>query len=243
MTMRSIQDLEMTEAEPRQKKTRCLGMLAGLGVPAAIHYYKALANAAERRDRALDMVMAHAQTSRVFEYVDAGDRDGLAAYLNGFIVRLQAAGAELAVVPAVTPHYCVRELIAVSPLPVLSIFEPLIRELKVRQIRRISVFGSGQVMRAGLYGQAGDVEVVSARPEEVQFLVETYLELLRTGVGTEEQHRGLTALAHTILERDRVDAIVLAGTDLSLVFNEDNADFPYLDCAALHLKAIEDAIL
>ena len=233
----------MTEAEPRQKKTRCLGMLAGLGVPAAIHYYKALANAAERRDRALDMVMAHAQTSRVFEYVDAGDRDGLAAYLNGFIVRLQAAGAELAVVPAVTPHYCVRELIAVSPLPVLSIFEPLIRELKVRQIRRISVFGSGQVMRSGLYGQAGDVEVVSARPEEVQFLVETYLELLRTGVGTEEQHRGLTALAHTILERDRVDAIVLAGTDLSLVFNEDNADFPYLDCAALHLKAIEDAIL
>jgi len=218
-------------------------MLAGLGVAAAVHYYKALTAAAVRQDRALDMVMAHAQTSRVFEYVDAGDRDGLAAYLNGFILRLQAAGAEFAVVPAVTPHYCVRELIAISPLPVLSIFEPLKRELAARGIRRISVFGGGQVMRSGLYGLVGDVEVVSARPEEVQYVADTYLELLRTGVGTDEQHKGLTALAHTILERDRVDAIVLAGTDLSLVFNEGNTDFPFLDCAALHLRAIEDVLL
>src|SRR5271163_4298447 len=150
----------MSEPQPRQKKTRCLGMLAGLGVPAAVHYYKALALAAERHDHALEMVMVHAQTSRVFEYVDAGDRDGLAAYLNGFIVRLKAAGAEFAVVPAVTPHYCVRELIAISPLPILSIFEPLVRELAARRIRRISVFGSGQVMRSGLYGLAGNVEVV-----------------------------------------------------------------------------------
>src|SRR5271170_2695263 len=188
----------MSDPESRQKKTRCLGLLAGLGIPAAIHYYKALAVAAERHDRALDMVMAHAQTSRVFEYVDAGDRDGLAAYLNGFILRLQAAGAEFAVVPAVTPHYCVRELIAISPLPVLSIFEPLIRELAARGIRRISVFGSGQVMRSGLYGLAGDVEVVSARSEELRYVADTYLELLRTGVGTDEQYKGLTTLAHTI---------------------------------------------
>src|SRR5271170_7125212 len=185
----------MSDPESRQKKTRCLGMLAGLGVPAAVHYYKALALAAERHDRALDMVMAHAQTTRVFEYVDAGERDGLAAYLNGFIVRLKAAGAEFAVVPAVTPHYCIRELSAISPLPVLSIFEPLIRELTARQIRRISVFGSGQVMRSGLYGLLSDVEVVSARADEVQYVQDTYLELLRTGVGTDEQHRGLTALA------------------------------------------------
>lgn len=232
----------MTAPGHRQKKTRCLGLLAGLGVPAAIHYYRHLAAAAERHDRALDMVMAHAQTARVFAYVAAEEREGLAAYLNGFIVRLQAAGAELAVVPAVTPHYCIRELIAISPLPVLSIFEPLARELALRRIRRISVFGSGPVMRSGLYGLTGDVEVISARPAEADTIEQTYLALLRTGVGTKVQHRELTAIAHTILSRDRVDAIVLAGTDLSLVFDASNTGFPYLDCAALHLQAIEDAL-
>lgn len=234
---------KMSELTPLQKKTRCVGLVAGLGVPAAIHYYRALSSAAERQGRALDMVMAHAQTSPVFAYVEAGDRDGLAAYLCGFIKRLQAAGAQLAVVPAVTPHYCVRELTMISPLPLLSIFEPLLRELISMRARRVGVFGSGPVLRSGLYGMLGDVEIVSAQPAEVEYIEKTYLELLGNGVGTEAQYQGLTAIAHTMLRRDRLDAIVLAGTDLSLVFNETNIDFPYLDCASLHLRAIEEAIL
>ena len=58
--------------------------------------------------------MVHAETPRVFEYVAAGDRVGLAEYLLGFVQRMKEAGAELAAIPAVTPHYCVRELLAKS---------------------------------------------------------------------------------------------------------------------------------
>ena len=226
-----------------EEKTRCLGLLADLALGRRFTTTRNSRSPPNGSDRALDMVMAHAQTSRVFEYVDAGDREGLAAYLNGFIVRLQAAGAEFAVIPAVTPHYCIRELAAISPLPVLSIFDPLVRELAARQIRRISVFGTRQVMRAALYGQVGDVEVVSALPEEVETIHSLYLGLLDKATGLDEQHCKLTELAHTILKRDRVDAIVLAGTDLTLVFNESNTDFPYIDCAALHLEAIQDALI
>jgi aspartate racemase len=37
--------------------------------------------------------------------------------------------------------------------------------------------------------------------------------------------------------------ILLAGTDLALIFNEGNIEFPYIDCAALHLQAIMQEIL
>ncbi len=236
---RRSRGFDLVNAQTHPERTRCLGLLAGLGVGAAIHYYKDLALAAEARGRALEMVMIHARTARVFEYVEAGDRDGLAGYLNGFIVRLQAAGAEFAVVPAITPHYCIRELKALSPLPVLSIFEPLIQELALRNIRRISVFGSEPVVMAGLFGELGEVEVVSHQEDELQYLRNSYQALLDTGIGTAEQHAGLTTLAHTIIERDRVDAIVLAGTDLALVFNKCNTDFPFVDCADLHLELIK----
>jgi aspartate racemase len=83
---------------------RCLGLIGGLGVGATVHYYEKLVNAHEERGRRLDIVIAHADTSRVFEYVQARDCDGLAGYLNGFIRRLEAAGAELAATPAITPH-------------------------------------------------------------------------------------------------------------------------------------------
>ncbi len=48
------------------KKGRCLGLVGGLGVGAAVHYYQSLAKAHEARERTLDLVMAHAETATVF---------------------------------------------------------------------------------------------------------------------------------------------------------------------------------
>jgi aspartate racemase len=219
-------------------KDRCLGLVGGLGVGATIHYYRTLARAYEERGRNLEIVIAHAETSRVFEYVQAGDRDGLAEYLIGFIERLKAAGAEVAAIPAITPHYCVRELIAASPLPLFNIFDALNDELTRRSIRRVAVFGTRYVMESSLYGLAGDVEIVRTTSDETDYIHRTYLELLQKASGTEEQHRKLTAIAHTLLQRDGVEAIILAGTDLSVIFNEANITFTYIDCAATHIKRI-----
>jgi aspartate racemase len=223
--------------------SRCLGLVGGLGVGATIHYYEKLARAHEAQGRTLDIVIVHAETSRVFEHVREDDRDGLAEYLTGYIRRLKAAGAEVTAIPAVTPHFCVRKLIATSPLPVFNIFEPLVQELAARAARRVAVFGTRFVMESALLGEVNEVEIVNSQPHEVEYIHNTYAELARTGEGSEEQHRNLTALARTLLNRDGVDAIILAGTDLVLLFNETNTDFPYIDCAALHLQAILNELL
>src|ERR1700674_370533 len=223
--------------------SRCLGLVGGLGVGATIHYYEELAKAHEAQGRTLDIVIVHAETSRVFEYVRADDRDGLAEYLPGYVHRLKAAGAEVIAIPAVTPHFCVRELIATSPLPVFNIFEPLVHALAARAAPRGGVFGTRFVMESALFGEVKEVEIVKSRPHEVDYIHSMYVELARTGEGSEEQHRNLTALAHTLLKRDGVDAIILAGTDLALLFSEANPAFPYIDCAALHLRAILNELL
>jgi aspartate/glutamate racemase len=44
-------------------------------------------------------------------------------------------------------------------------------------------------------------------------------------------------------KRDGLDAILLAGTDLPLIFNEANVQFPFIDCAALHIEAILQKVL
>jgi aspartate racemase len=93
-------------------------------------------------------------------------------------------------------------------------------------------------MESALFGEVGKVEIIKSRPREVDYIHNTYVELARTGKVSEEQRRNLTALAHTLLRRDGVDAIILAGTDLALLFNDTNTDFPCIDCAALHLQAI-----
>jgi aspartate/glutamate racemase len=39
------------------------------------------------------------------------------------------------------------------------------------------------------------------------------------------------------------EAIMLGGTDLAIVFNEAEAPFPLVDCAAIHVDAIASAAL
>ena len=217
-----------------------MGLLGGVGVGAAAHYYRELAKASEARGVELDLVMVHAETPRVLEYVQAGDRDGLAAYLNGFFIRMKAAGAEMAVIPSVTTHYSVKELAAISPLPLIELFEPVRREVARRAIRRVAVFGTRFVIESEMYGFVPELEFVRPQAEEVEYIHRTYLAVAMDGKGTAEQYEGLRALAFGLIERERLDAIVFGGTDLSLIFNEANADFPNIDCAAVHLRAIAE---
>jgi aspartate racemase len=225
------------------RTSRCLGLVGGLGVGATVHYYEKLARAHEAQGHTLDLVIIHAEISRVFEYARADDRKGLAEYLAGYIRRMQAAGAEVVAIPAVTPHVCARELMAISPLPVVTIFEPLLEELRARAVRRAAILGTRFVMESSLFGQLPDVEIIKSRPEEMDYIHNTYNELARTGKASAEQHANLTALAHTLVRRDGVDTIILAGTDLALLFHDTNTDFPNIDCGALHLRAILKRLL
>jgi aspartate racemase len=128
-------------------------------------------------------------------------------------------------------------------LPVLNIFDPLITEVSSRSIQRVGVFGTRFVINSALFGMAGGVEVIQPAHDEIEYIHRTYSELAQTGEGSDAQHRGLTDLALNFCKRDSLDAILLAGTDLSLIFNEANTHFPYVDCAALHLKAILENVL
>jgi aspartate racemase len=220
------------------KNSRCVGLVGGLGVGATVHYYEQLARECEKLGFALDIVITHAQTPRVFAYVEARDRTGLAEYLNGYIRRMQAAGAEMATIPAITPLFCAKDLAARSALPIVSILDPLNRELAARKARRVAIFGTRFVIESDLFGALSGVEVVRPAPDEVDLIHKIYVELAATGEPSAEKHEKLTALAHRFVSRNAVDAILLAGTDLTLLFNEGNTDFPHVDCAALHIREI-----
>jgi aspartate racemase len=222
--------------------SRCFGLIGGLGVGAAVHYYTWLAQAQARQHAPLRLVMAHAHMPQVFAYVEAGDRPALARYLASLLGQIKAAGADFAAIPAVMPHLCFRELEATSPLPLLSIFEPLRAEVARRGIRRISVLGTRYVIASGLYGMLPEIDIVLPKPEEVTLIHETYSALAARGHSTPQDFESMTGLAQTLCARESLDAIVLAGTDLSLLFTPENTDFPYLDCAALHLQAIAGAL-
>lgn len=217
---------------------RCLGLVGGLGPGATVHYYNALLRAHAAQGIAPDILIAHADLGRVLGAVGRGDNEGLACYLAGLIERLARAGAEVAAVAAVTPHICTPVLRGLSPLPLVDMAEELRAGLAGRGLGRIALFGTRFTVETGMFGQLAGFNVVRPTAAEIARVHDIYLAIVEAGTGTPPQLEELRRVAHCVIEREGVEAVVLAGTELSLVMDEANAGFPAVDCAGLHVTGI-----
>lgn len=214
-----------------------IGLIGGLGVGAAIHYYRELA-AAHGSSQPMQLVMSHASVARTTELTGKGDRSGLAHYLAGFLSQLQRAGATIGVVPAVTPHFCIEELIAIAPMPVVDITRAVSDHIRERKLSRVALFGTRFVIESDMYGRLPGIELVRPRGAELDFVHDAYNQLAHTGVSNPDHRQRFIALAETLQSRDGVEAIVLAGTDFAVMFDEAATPFPHVNCARAHINAI-----
>lgn len=215
-----------------------IGLLGGLGVGAAVHYYRELAAAHDDVRRPMHLAMAHASISRATSYASQGDRQGLATYLAGFLERLKAAGAVIGVLPAVTPHLCIEELKAIAPIPVIDLTKVVSDHLQERQLSKVALFGTRFVVESDMYGRLHGVEVVRPHASEVAFIHDAYTQLAHSGQTSDENRERFVAVADTLQRRDGVEAIVLAGTDFAVMFNAGNTPFPHVDCTRAHIDVI-----
>jgi aspartate racemase len=218
-----------------------VGIVGGLGVGATVHYYEKVTAACKARGVLPDLVIVHADVDYGQGLIRAGKLDELARYLAGFIERMARAGAQTAVMPAVTPHICIRELTPLLPIPLLNIVDVLAAELKRRKTRRIALMGSVFTVQGSLWGQLAGVEIVKPQPDEIAFIGQAYQRIL-DNKSTPTDADELRRIAANLQRRDGVETVLLAGTDLTMMFDEASAGFPCLDVARLHIDAIVEML-
>jgi aspartate racemase len=225
----------------RNKEGRCLGLIGGLGPGATVHYYRGLIAAHEAQGRVARMLIAHADVNRARPLAEANKLDELAAYLNGFIDSTAAGGAEMAAIVAITPHICTAQLLPLLAIPLIDMVPEVAQEIHTRGLKRVALLGTRSTVESRMFGRLG-AEVVMPKPEEIDVINNAYLDVVydRSTQATVDRLRDL---AHTLVKRDGAESVLLAGTDLSMVLNEESAGFPTIDCAGVHIKAITKRLL
>lgn len=222
---------------------RTLGLIAGLGVGAGIFYYRSLVNAHLELGLSPRIVMVHADVRKVMDLAQAREKHRLAEYLTGMLRQLAGAGADVATIPAFAPQVCADELKKLTPLPLLGVLEAIVAEVERRKLQRVAIFGARVTMETGLFGRLHEVtEVVQVPLAEREQVAEVYRKIVETEGASREEFELLRSVAHKLVEREGVDAILLAGTDLSFVFRPENTDFPHLDGARTHIQSIIRAV-
>jgi aspartate racemase len=223
-------------------ESRTFGLVAGLGVGAGIFYYKSLVDAHLERGLSPSLLMVHADVRRVMRLAQQRKAQELAEYLTGLLQHLADGGAELATIPAFSPQICAAELAGMTPLPLINLLDAIAAEAARRKLKRVAVFGARVTMETHLFGRLQGCDVIRLNSEETNLASTIYTRIVEEAKTSPGDYEQLRSLAHQLIEREALDAIVLAGTDLAFVFNEQNTDFPHLDGARVHIRAIMDQL-
>ena len=215
-----------------------IGLIGGIGPAATDFYYRRLISAFAHNKKELQLTIVHADAPTLLANVTAGNATAQVAIYQRLTERLVAAGAECVVVTSIAGHFCIDAFKQISPLPVIDILVAVNEAVKARGLKRLGLLGARIVMESRFYGGLDSAEVVAPEPNEIDAVHDAYATMAAAGRVTDAQKSVFDRTCTSLLEEAGVEAVMLAGTDLTLVYDEATSDIPVLDCAAVHVEAI-----
>lgn len=223
------------------------GLVGGLGPESTIDYYRRILDSWRRHDPSSSpsLVIDSLDVQRGLRLV-ASDRAAFTDYLLGSVRRLAAAGVDFIAITANTPHLVFDDLAAGSPVPLVSIVEVCARAARERGLSRVLLLGTRFTMEATFYpdvcARCGVVVVVPDL-EDRAWIHECYVNELLNGQCRDESRARIEALVELLRGEQRIDGVILGGTELPLLLTgTDIAGLPLLDTTALHVAAIVDRL-
>ena len=230
---------------------KTLGIVGGLGPESTIEYYRFLLAAwRERRPDGSSpaIIINSLDVQRGIAMLDANRLAELADYLAAAVESLARAGADFALIAANTPHIVFDAVQRRSPIPLISIVEAACDEARRLRLTRLALLGTGFTMRGRFYpdvfARAG-IELVVPSKEEQAFIHDKYINELLENIFLPATRDALFAIVMKLQERDRIQGVILAGTELPLILREvaDRAGIPFLDTTRIHVdRAVRELL-
>lgn len=224
-----------------------LGIVGGLGPESTIDYYRRILAVWDRDDprTAPSIVIDSLDVQRALHLVER-DRPALIEYLLGSLRRLAGAGVDFAVMTANTPHIVFDDLVARSPVPLMSIVEVCAQEASARGLGRLALLGTRFTMEGPFYPAVCaryGVAVVPPDDADRAWVHERYVGELLKGEFRDDTRRQFISLVSRLRDNEGVDGVILGGTELPLLLSTPViADLPALDTTALHVAAIVERL-
>ena len=220
-----------------------VGLVGGLGPESTIDYYRRLIDgwAAVDPDASPSIVVDSLDARRALRLVST-NRAALIEYLSDSVQRLTRAGVDFIAITANTPHIVFDELSAGSSVPLLSIVEVCASEALRRGFQRVALLGTRFTMEASFYPDVmtrRGLSLITPTADERTWVHDRYVNQLLRGDFRDETRAEFTALIERLHDEERVDAVILGGTELPLLLGAESvAGVPLLDTTELHVRAI-----
>lgn len=214
-----------------------IGLIGGIGPAATDFYHRGLIERHHASNVPLDLTIAYANVRDMSRNMGDGRPDRQAEIFARLIGHLKGAGALAAAVTSMGGHFCIKELEAISPLPLINGLDPVDAAINRRGLKRVGIIGTRVVMTTKLYGKITKAEVIAPEGDEFERVQQCYVDMASIGRVVDQQRQTFFAAGRRLADRG-AEAVLLGGTDLFLAFTGHECGFPVIDCADVHVDAI-----
>jgi aspartate racemase len=220
-----------------------IGLIVGIGPAATDYYYRYLIAALARAGHDLTLTMAHADTPTLLCNQAAGNVVAQVDIYRTLTSRLQRAGVEQIAITSIAGHFCIDAFKELSPVPVIDLLDIVKTRIKERGFKKVGLLGTRVVMESRFYGVLSGVEVVPPAGNLLE-VHDAYVSMAAAGTASPEHREVFLRAGKALVSTYGCESIMLAGTDLALVFKKDQSPgFETFDCAEAHVEAIAEAAM
>jgi aspartate racemase len=139
-----------------------------------------------------------------------------------------------------TAHIVFDQVQRRSAIPLISIVEAAAGHAARLGLKRLALLGTGFTMRARFYPDVFTrvgLEVVVPNDAEKAFIHDKYINELLKNQFLPDTREGLLGIVGRMRSDDRIEAVVLAGTELPLLLRgAEPAGLPFLDTTLIHVE-------
>ena len=203
-----------------------IGLIGGIGLGATEFYHRRLVTNFAARNAPLHLTIAHADVTTETANLLRDDRAAQAAIFAEHTRQLAAAGAKCVVIPSVAGHSASRSSKHSPPLPPVNLLDAVAAHMAGRGLHRIGILGTRTVMASRFYGRLPSVEIIPPDGSDLDDVHDAYISIALTGEVGAKQRALFDNMGRRLLTEHGCEAIMLGGTDLSLVYKTEAPPSP-----------------
>lgn len=220
-----------------------IGIVGGLGPEPTIDYYRIIIDSYRKspKTEGSPEVIIYSLNLQAFLGMMEADQKGKAIdYLSDAVKVLYRAGADFAIIAAVTPHIFLEEIRKLSQIPLLSIVEETAKIVSKRGLTRVGLFGTKFTLQADFFHKvfsSKGISVTVPELEEQEFIHGKLVDELQFGRVVESTRKSLLSIVKRMIEGEKIEGLILGCTELPLILPEEKYGIPFFNTTKIHAES------
>jgi aspartate racemase len=225
-----------------------IGILGGLTAESTVHYYQHIFKTYEKRHGDLgypEMIIYDVSFQRFADWMSVEDWDSIEEALLDGLERLDAAGADFAVIATNTMHILYDKLEARSPIPLISIVDATAEAVKEQGLNVVGLLGTRFTMEKPFYIEGlkrHGIKALVPDKNEREYIDRVVFQELAKGLLLQESRDKYLEIIDRLMEKG-AQGIVLGCTEIPLLVRPEHTAVKLFDTAVIHAeKALRYAV-